>query len=92
MKIATAAVTLSNGLIVSLPRPARHHDIINELARANIICLEQGFLTDEGNFVTRSEGWHIAQDAGQIVYECGGPYGVLYSDNLWKKTGYYNLS
>ena len=87
MKIATAAVKLSNGLIVSLPRPARHHDIINALARINVICLEQGFLTDEGRFVTRSEGWVIAQDAGQIVYECGGVSGELYSDNLWKKTG-----
>ena len=87
MKIATAAVKLSGGLIVSLPRPARHHDILNALARVNVICLEQGFLTNEGNFVTRSEGWRIAQDAGQIKYECGGPYGELYSDNLWKKTG-----
>ncbi len=85
MRIATAAIKLKNGCIISLPRPARHHDIINAMAAIGVIAIEQGFLTDEGTFVDRLEGWNIAQGAGQIIYVCGGAPGELYSDNLWKK-------
>lgn len=29
----------------------------------------QGFVTSEGRFVDRKEGWKIAFDAGQIIYQ-----------------------
>lgn len=50
----------------------------------------QGFLTNEGRFVTREEGWVIARARGQIVNSIRGEdlnnlkeHGKLFSENLW---------
>ena len=83
MKIIAAAIKLPSGNIVSLPKPSRHHDIINNLERP--CAFEQGFLTDAGTFVTREEAYIIARNEGQILFRCDGDEGRLFSDNLWKK-------
>ena len=45
---------------------------------------EEGFIDNQGNFLTREEAWIIAEENGQIKYRCGGDEnGVLYSENLY---------
>jgi hypothetical protein len=47
---------------------------------------DQGFIDQRGVFMTRQEAWKVAQDAGQILYRCGGDTrdgGTLYSENLY---------
>jgi hypothetical protein len=46
----------------------------------------QGFVDNKRNFLTRTEAWKIAFEAGQIVNRCGGDSansGTLYSENLY---------
>jgi len=42
----------------------------------------QGFVTSEGRFVDRKEGWIIAEKANQIIQQSGGK-GTLYSEDLY---------
>jgi hypothetical protein len=47
---------------------------------------EQGFIDQNGNFLTRTEAWKVAQAAGQIIRRVGGDTadgGTLYSENLY---------
>lgn len=81
MKITNCAVRISNGCIVTMGRPARHHHILN--THGDLAGEEQGFLTNEGYFVDREEAFTIARDAGQIVRRCGGDDDSLFSENLW---------
>ena len=80
--ISKAAVK-QNGLVYSLPRPSRHH---------NVLCLmnslqcprfdrKQGFLTSDGQFVDRIEGARIAIESGQIKGLKWPP--KLYTEDLW---------
>jgi hypothetical protein len=82
LRIATAAVR-RDGLIFSIPRPGRHHDIIplavQAGAKAPIRQGEQGFLTSEGDFVDRRWAAQIAFQAGQIIELKA----KLYSEDLW---------
>lgn len=67
-KVVAAAIKY-RGVICSLPRPARHNDIIYALARAGQetpIVGEQGFLDDSGEFLTRKQAMMIAVVAGQV--------------------------
>ena len=46
----------------------------------------QGFIDQNGIFMTRTEAWQVALAAGQIRYRCGGDTangGTLYSENLY---------
>ena len=54
----------------SLPKPARHHDVIQKLAaegRTLSIAGEQGFLLSDGRFATRRQARVVAQRAKQIL-------------------------
>jgi hypothetical protein len=44
---------------------------------------EQGFLDNNGVFLTRQEAWVVAVAAGQVVRRVGGDEGCLYSENLY---------
>jgi hypothetical protein len=65
-----------------LGRPARHNNIIRHIHEKtgdiNITGL-QGFLTSDGDFVTRTDAARIAFAAGQITEEKD----QLYSEDLW---------
>lgn len=69
----------------------RHHDkIMREQMRLSGGFfgdpLEQGFIDQDGTFMTRSEAWKVAEAAGQIIRRCGGDDangGTLYSENLY---------
>ena len=67
-----------------LPRPARHHNVIRELAaRGHTIPIngDQGFIDDQAGFVTRIEAAQIALDQGQITALRWPP--ELFSEDLW---------
>lgn len=68
--------------ICSMPRPARHGDIVQRMPKE--WWGTQGFLTSTGRFVSRKEAWVIAEAAGQILRctSTSGP-GTLYSEDLW---------
>lgn len=82
-KIVSAALRLPNGLIISLPAPKRHHHLINGLgmwaeglgADASGFEHEQGFLTDEGRYVTREEA--------KVIAGVGSHPTQLFSEDLW---------
>jgi len=76
------------GLIFSLPRPNRHHNIIHAMhslqeGLAKRDC-EQGFLLTNGRFVSRAQALQFAYLAGQLKPEnkVGNPT-ELYSEDLW---------
>lgn len=48
--------------------------------------VEQGFIDNRGNFLTREEAWKIAEANGQIIRRVGGDSmngGKLFSENLY---------
>lgn len=68
--------------------PAHHGEIIRALQdvgfdESEILEAERGFITDEGRFVDRTEGWRVAEAAGQIIRRNENSEGMLYSENLW---------
>lgn len=66
-----------------LARPARHHNVIRELAdRGHAIPItgEQGFIDDQRGFVNRYEAAQIALDQGQVTKLNTLE---LFSEDLW---------
>src|SRR5688572_16305171 len=69
--ILEVAVKTRTGVVISLPRPARHFHvrdfIIWELGfdRWVFIKSKQGFITNTGRFVDRREAWVLANKANQ---------------------------
>lgn len=48
--------------------------------------IEQGFIDNQGTFLSRTEAWKVAEAAGQIIRRVGGDDangGTLYSENLY---------
>jgi hypothetical protein len=81
------AAILINGVIWSVWRPGRHHDVIAHYVACSGERFPQsspmGFKTSTGRFVDRKEAHRIASAAGQIIKRCGGDAETLYSENLW---------
>lgn len=85
--IIAAAVRAFN-VVLMVPRPGRHHNVLNNFAQATDINMvensapeDQGFVTSTGRFVRREEGAKIALAAGQIARLNWPP--LLYSEDLW---------
>lgn len=72
--VLQVAIKTDDGIIHTLPRPARHGDIINRLwrlypaptGRSESDFGEQGFLLTDGTFADRGQAWIIAWMAGQV--------------------------
>lgn len=67
-----------------LARPARHHDLIRELAYRGYaipITGEQGFIDDQFGFVGRMTAAKIALAEGQVAKLHAPP--SLFSEDLW---------
>lgn len=94
--VAVAIQQSSTGVILSLPKPNRHHHIINGFGQATGLKLTelgfdvQGFLTNRGTFVDRELGKEIAVISGDYrshegfdpkVNTYSGP--KLFSEDLW---------
>ena len=93
--IATAAVR-ADGVVHTVPRPGRHHTVLNALPNhiGRRAERDQGFVTSTGRFVDRIEGAAIALAAGQVIGrdsegERTGPSDHLnwppnlYSEDMW---------
>jgi hypothetical protein len=75
------------GAIHSLPRPARHHDLIRAMisegiSRDDVAIAEQGFVTNEGNFLSRWRARRVAEKAGQCETGTDGDR-ELCSEDVW---------
>lgn len=83
-----AAAVQWEGVTFSLPKPARHGQVLHSLESGQIIDRKlipyvcQGFLTSEGRFVNRVQARHIAYRAGQNPKTTGSDRD-LYSEDLW---------
>lgn len=67
---------------------ARHYDnvmrgVLNTSPRISIHDMEQGFIDQFGNFLTRREAWVIALENNQIRRLLGSPDGILFSEHLY---------
>jgi len=90
LRIEQAAIMLDDK-IHTLPRPARHSDVMAMLGEANgrwvLASGSQGFTTNEGGFVDRIVGAKIARAAGQIIARRDGHVNTdgrdLFSEDLW---------
>lgn len=75
------------GIIYSLPRPARHHDVIRHMVDEHgvppPIGSEQGFLDDSGTFLNRMQAGQHALMCGQIEKLKCLMKDELYSEDLW---------
>ena len=82
--IVCAAIS-QNGKVHSLPAPARHIDILSDMAARGIrplVISVQGYITTYGRFVDRVEAFPLARKGGQIKHGPKGPPD-LYTDDLW---------
>lgn len=80
-RIVAVAIQLDR-LVLSLPPPARHEDLLAEVHKgtgALGAADQQGFLTSTGRFVTRHAARDIAVAAGQVDRDCL----LLTSQHLW---------
>lgn len=83
--ITGVAILCTDGGMIALPRPSRHHHLFALAAFMNEHAVprgEQGFTTSAGRFVSREDGLAIAQAAGQPIKKHGNPE-QLYSEDLW---------
>jgi hypothetical protein len=96
--IIAAAIKDSDGKIWTLPKPARHGNIILEIVKAKVAMANhiQGFVTNDGTFLNRKEARQHAIDCKQPFY-CYNPKdssqrfvdnnpqanGELFSEDLW---------
>lgn len=75
------------GDLYHLPKPARHHDVIREIARLNAVGIQgadvQGFLDNGGVFVNRTEALAIALSANQVLDVNNIRANLLFSEDLW---------
>ena len=92
LRIVCAAIrNVEGGIIIGI----RHYDTIMNATLSELPIdlrdlwseqVEQGFVDQRGNFLTRKEAWKIASNAGQIIHRVGGDDrdgGTLYSENLY---------
>jgi len=87
-KIVAAAILWKDGVVYSLPAPARHADIVHMMVTEKgikpPINREQGFLTESGDFVRRKPAARLARLAGQVKKEDQMNAHVgLFSEDVW---------
>lgn len=83
-RVLAAAVRLGTGVVCFELPPARHHTVVHKLhaeGHRQQQADEQGFILDDGRFVSREEAVGIAQRCGQIEEPKWPP--KLYSEDLW---------
>lgn len=87
-ELIVAAAIQIEGVTISLPRPARHGEVLFSCtfiaAESNWLhTATQGFLTSTGRFVNRVQARQIAYVAGQNPGHSAGDAPELYSEDLW---------
>jgi hypothetical protein len=82
--IKQAAILLPNGVVCTMERPNRHHNIIQALAAAGVhkpVRGDQGFMDSNGDFCNRALARCLAVESGQAT-ETHHPR-ELFSEDLW---------
>lgn len=79
---------LYNGKIYNLPKPNRHHNVIQEIAKINGVGIngpdKQGFYSKDIAFIGRTFAMQIALQTKQLKRKPGGYTGdELFSEDLW---------
>lgn len=90
--IVAAAIKMGD-LICTLPKPARHHNILSAIDKqfkkgrsvTSVLAEEEGFLTDQGQFLGRQAAYHHARKFGpSIIRKPDGYQGdSLFSEDVW---------
>lgn len=88
LTVETAAIKTDDGTVWTLPRPARHHDIIKHIRENGCTGFvsgdRQGFILSDGRFVRRKPALNVARRNGQVkIEECHAPGIGLFSEDLW---------
>lgn len=83
--VLQAALLFENGMVLTLPRPARHSHLIETASAFSLPVVPpegQGFLMEDGTFANRRDAALAALYHGQVREEdlLGDE---LYSENLW---------
>ena len=87
--LASAIRNKETGVVWSLPIPARHHDLIaicTDWHLGDHSKFEQGFITDQYQYVDRLKARKIAEKANQIIARSPGfTYDGrwLFSEDVW---------
>lgn len=75
------------GKVYSLPAPNRHHNVVQGYRREHGqpagAGTVQGFMDNEGNFLTRMEAMIVARAANQLIPNSSHIQDTLYSEDLW---------
>lgn len=86
-RIVCAAMKMDDGSIVL---GVRHYDpnmreafMSRRCANESTHVVEQGFIDNKRNFLTREEAFVVAKEQGQIIRRCGGDEKELFSENLY---------
>lgn len=83
--VACAAI-VDGDFVYYLPRPARHHDVINYMVETYHLPIpiegEQGFILTDSTFVGRAVAKMIADSSKQIL-EGSLEHPLLFSENVW---------
>lgn len=81
--IETAALKDKSGEVYTLPRPARHKDVLHQYFKDEYVPREdQGFIDSDLGFVDRKQALKLAKEQGLIIdgkWEWIG----LFSEDLW---------
>jgi hypothetical protein len=79
-----------NGIIYSLPKPNRHHNVIRHIVDTTGVKyvdahgIDQGFLDDTGAYLNRKQALRHALTCMQVKENTMGPkLGELYSEDIW---------
>jgi hypothetical protein len=85
-RVIGSAIRHPDGLIHAVIEPGRHHHVIRYMSSLKRAGLEntrdQGFITNQGRYVSRLEGLAVAQLAKQIKHKTPPAY-KLFSEDLW---------
>jgi hypothetical protein len=81
----THVAVIHDGVTYSLAAPDRHHHVLREIYKIKEECTfnTQGFLDNQGVFVTRLEAIDIALAANQIKDTSNLRTTGLFSEDLW---------
>lgn len=83
IRILRAVPGVHDDVIVSMPRPHRHYEIMRRAEVDNTGPGDQGFLTSTGRYVDRYDGLTIARRAGQLLGGKSINSRELTSEDLW---------
>lgn len=88
-KITHVAIRFQ-GTTYSLPAPNRHHDLIRKISeetgQETVTSMgdDQGFIDEEGTYLTRRQALTVAEREGQLKEGAlGTRLGRLFSEDVW---------